>query len=626
VDNAPTGWVFNSVAVDASSTDPSKVTPCALVSGNVNCTLVSGAGPGTYIINVSATAPAVSVTHDVCIKYTNTADSTATWTQIADATDDITVTCPVEEFKPPVVTKQGAGTYDSSQTWEVTKTVDQSTLDLGVGGNGTSNYTVVVTKHGPFNSNAQVTGTITIHNPNATLPITVNSVTDGSFTVVCPGGLPFTIVGGGADVVCTFSGPYSLAAINTGFPNTATVDYACPQLLLTDAAAPAVVACTATGQATINFTTTLKGATADVTDTNAAGPNETISDGKTYEYSVPRTCAGIVYNQDGGLTGSLNHPNTATVSWNLPGSDQASAGVTVTCHLPPGSLQISKVVNWQNWPVDANASFPICVVGPSLNRCDQYTNGQVRVFTSLTPGQYNVTETNPGSDWTVTGSGVNVNVTSGGAASATVTNTHRRAFVTLNAHKTEISLANPGGVNGVGWTFTISGCGASGSKTTTAPTGTVTFGPLDLVAGCTYTVSETGAAGWSSIAPVQPATFTTPDEVQTLLFTNIRNDPGCTNCAPNVVPTPVPPTTVPPTVVPPTTVPPTNTPVSGVLGERTPGPVQTVAGERTPGPPQTGSGPDSQAGSINVFLAVLGLLVLSAGLTLVAVGRGKNRA
>jgi uncharacterized repeat protein (TIGR01451 family) len=80
------------------------------------------------------------------------------------------------------------------------------------------------------------------------------------------------------------------------------------------------------------------------------------------------------------------------------------------------------------------------------------------------------------------------------------------------------------------------------------------------------------------------------------------------------------------TVVPPTNTPVPPTPLSTVAGERTPGPVSTVAGEKTPGPPQTGSGLGSQAGSINVFLAVVGLLALSAGLTLVAVGRGKHRA
>jgi hypothetical protein len=88
-----------------------------------------------------------------------------------------------------------------------------------------------------------------------------------------------------------------------------------------------------------------------------------------------------------------------------------------------------------------------------------------------------------------------------------------------------------------------------------------------------------------------------------------------------VVPLQPTPTTVPPTATP---VPPT--PVNTVQGERTPGPVSTAAGEKTPGPPQTGSGLGSRAGSVNILLAVVGLLALSAGLAFVAVGRGKNRA
>jgi hypothetical protein len=516
---------------------------------------------------------------------------------VGDITCTVTNQDPQEQLKAPAVSKKsGGGTYDQTYGWGISKSVDQAALDLGVGGSGSSHYTVTVTRTGPTNSNFAFNGTITVTNPNATYNVHVTSVSDPGATVVCPGGVPFDLPPS-AQVVCSFIGTRGNA---DQFLNVATVGFGQGE--------------SASAQAPIQFVAGRQiNATAAVTDSNPGGPNTGVSGTRTFQYEVARTCEGIEYNPQ-SLTGSVVRQNTATVYFG-ESSEHADAFVVVTCHLPKGSLQVGKTVNWQNWPASPSASFRICVSGPSLSECDQYTAGQVRVFTGLLPGTYAVAESDPGPDWTVSGSGVSVSVTSGGAASATVTNTHRRAFVTLNAHKTETSGA--GSFNGQGWVFTISGCGASGSKVTDVG-GNVVFGPMDLVAGCVYTVAEAGAPGWTALSPVQTAVFASPDGVQTLFFTNVKNEPGCLiGCGPAVTPTAPAQASPTATATPPTAIPP---PAGNATPTQAPPTPRSVGAPPTPIAPNTGNGGQTpQAGGGGVGLGDFVLLTFVLALALAAV-------
>src|SRR5690606_7705877 len=75
-------------------------------------------------------------------------------------------------------------------------------------------------------------------------------------------------------------------------------------------------------------------------------------------------------------------------------------------------------------------TFEICIAGPSFpngneaNACQNagYLGGEL-VWTDLLPGTYAVAESNPGADWEVTGSDINVSVAAGGQALHTITNT-----------------------------------------------------------------------------------------------------------------------------------------------------------------------------------------------------------
>jgi len=100
-----------------------------------------------------------------------------------------------------------------------------------------------------------------------------------------------------------------------------------------------------------------------------------------------------------------------------------------------GSITVNKVVewgvNWSNASIDTAATFTINVTGPGgYNEQLVFDfDGGTETLTGLTPGQYTVTEVNPGVKWTVSYSpSQTVTVSSGanGGAEVTVTNTHVR--------------------------------------------------------------------------------------------------------------------------------------------------------------------------------------------------------
>jgi hypothetical protein len=87
--------------------------------------------------------------------------------------------CPGEapEADAPTVTKTAVGSYDNSYTWDITKVVDQTSVETLPGGSVTLNYTVTVSHDGGTIDNVAVTGTITVTNPNDE-SITLDSITD----------------------------------------------------------------------------------------------------------------------------------------------------------------------------------------------------------------------------------------------------------------------------------------------------------------------------------------------------------------------------------------------------------------------------------------------------------------
>jgi len=113
------------------------------------------------------------------------------------------------------------------------------------------------------------------------------------------------------------------------------------------------------------------------------------------------------------------------VQVNVPTGGSAQTTITNSTDVQTGDLEVIKVVNWGSATPDQGKTFEICVTGPSFPQGDCKNvgyNGGSAVWQGIIPGAYTVVETDPGQGWTVSGSGVQVNVPAGGSAQTTITN------------------------------------------------------------------------------------------------------------------------------------------------------------------------------------------------------------
>jgi len=116
--------------------------------------------------------------------------------------------------------------------------------------------------------------------------------------------------------------------------------------------------------------------------------------------------------------------------------DEAQESFTLVNDRLPGNLEVKKIVDWAGVTPDTEKEFQICITGPSypVGNCQTADyNGDILSWTDLLPGDYTVTETDPGGAWLVTGSGNVVTVSSRGTAEAEITNTANP--LTIKAYK-----------------------------------------------------------------------------------------------------------------------------------------------------------------------------------------------
>jgi hypothetical protein len=135
----------------------------------------------------------------------------------------------VEHGLPLTTSKDADGGYDKTFAWTISKEADKTTVQQA-GGNVTFTYTVKVTHDGGTVSGINVSGTISVFNPNVddsdnTVPVDINGVTDG-----LSDGTDCTVTGGGAQTLTLFQTdfPYScdLDSIPEGeLDNTASVTW-----------------------------------------------------------------------------------------------------------------------------------------------------------------------------------------------------------------------------------------------------------------------------------------------------------------------------------------------------------------------------------------------------------------
>jgi hypothetical protein len=116
-----------------------------------------------------------------------------------------------------------------------------------------------------------------------------------------------------------------------------------------------------------------------------------------------------------------------------------------------GTVDITKVVTGDGAPTDAE--FEICITGPDPDTTEQcrtvFADGHA-VFEQLEPGAYTVTETDPGTDWTVEIDDPTIDVIADTTTVGTITNTYvlqeqEPPVTTTTVPTTTTTIAGSGG-------------------------------------------------------------------------------------------------------------------------------------------------------------------------------------
>jgi hypothetical protein len=257
------------------------------------------------------------------------------------------------EIPGPTILKDADGSYDTTYAWEIGKAADKTTVHQ-VSGNVVFNYTVTASHDAGTVSDVQVTGTITVFNPNTdevTADVT-DTLSDGT-TCSVTGGSGATLAAGDN----TF--PYSCDL--TGLPqgeldNTATVTWG-QQSVDGGTLAAGSADFTFTD---ISFTGTSTDECVDVTDTFTGSLGSAcVGDANPKEFTYSRSIAV--------QPGCVDHDNTATFTTNDTGAqDSASKTVTVCGPLDTGALTIGFWSNKNGQGLIGSTTAANCAVGGFL--------------------------------------------------------------------------------------------------------------------------------------------------------------------------------------------------------------------------------------------------------------------
>lgn len=210
--------------VSPSTTDESVVVTDSVVGplGTVNAL----SDPNPKVFTYAVTVPGVAGT---CTTYDNTARFVASDTQATGSSSKSVVVCVGGDL---TASNTAAGSFDRSYAWTIDKSVDNATLTLPNGQDGTFNYTVTVRPAGITESNHLLGGSVTVTNPNDWEDLAAAV----AVTADLGGGVTCALTGGSAVVVPMGSSvtlPYTCAF--TGVPATtgsvtATVTWAAAEL------------------------------------------------------------------------------------------------------------------------------------------------------------------------------------------------------------------------------------------------------------------------------------------------------------------------------------------------------------------------------------------------------------
>ena len=281
--NAP-GGTLGTVSYDDPPTDP-KV-------------------PGVWTFTYQKTWPeSGSVTGGTCDTFPNEATFT---TNTSGTTGSAGADVKVCHTLDLTVTKTATPAFTRTYAWSIRKAVDK-TIVKQVGGTATFNYTVTAAETGFTDSGWQVTGTITVTNPNDFEAITANvtdSIDNGG-TCSVTGGSNVSVPAGGNTGPLAYTCTYTSAPSPAGFTNTATAQW--------DSTVANTPTGSASGTATGTFTTPTSTVHKTITVTDSyAGTLGTV----TATDSTPYASRAFTYSRTISVPSfdCLTYPNTATIT------------------------------------------------------------------------------------------------------------------------------------------------------------------------------------------------------------------------------------------------------------------------------------------------------------------------
>ena len=218
------------------------------------------------------------------------------------------------------VSKTATPSFDRSYTWQITKDVDKTHVDVVPGGTATFNYTVSVSHDSGTDGSWMVSGQITVDNPNSfdVSGVNVSDTIDNGGSCTVTDGSNVTVPAKDSAVL-DYSCTYASAPDPSSFTNTAEATW--PDIGSPDTSA--------TGTATGDFagvSPTLIDECVDVTDTYA-GSLGTVCVGDanpttvTYSRTVSATTLGACVDYD----------NTASFTTNDTGSTGSDSQTVTAC-------------------------------------------------------------------------------------------------------------------------------------------------------------------------------------------------------------------------------------------------------------------------------------------------------
>jgi len=312
--------------------------PTTIVDGSVTVTDTLGGSLGaasyidpspitfSYPFTFSGDAGGTCTKHDNTAMFTtNTSGATGT------ANREVTV-CVGKDLS---VSKTANPSFTRTYLWSIAKSVDKTVVKQ-VGGTATFNYTVTVSEISVVDSAWQVSGKITLSNPNNWESITadVADALDNGGSCAVSAGTGVSVPASGSvtlNYLCTYaSAPSSSAGTNTATASWDKVAYATPAGLATGMAAFAFGAPTKTVNKAISVTDTFNGIT-NTLGTVAGSDTPPLS--QAFHYA--RTVNVPAFN-------CVSYTNTATI---VETGQSAGKTVTVCGPLKTGALTIGF---WQN--------------------------------------------------------------------------------------------------------------------------------------------------------------------------------------------------------------------------------------------------------------------------------------